>query len=92
MNGHSLRKCDLIGLQIRNGGLPIAPEQLPKLTEPFYTTKATDTGLGLAIVQQIIEAHAETLQVESSVSDGTTVTVTLPAHTGTPEVFHAMAQ
>jgi signal transduction histidine kinase len=69
---------DRMGLKIHNGGVPIPPEQLPKLTEPFYTTKATGTGLGLAIVQQIIDAHAGTLQIESSATDGTTVTVILP--------------
>lgn len=69
---------DRICLQVCNGGPPIPPEQLPKLTEPFYTTKATGTGLGLAIVQQIVEAHAGVMQIESSETHGTTVTVTLP--------------
>jgi signal transduction histidine kinase len=69
---------DRLCLQIRNGGTPISPEQLPKLTDPFYSTKATGTGLGLAIVQQIIEAHAGALQIESSATQGTTVTVMLP--------------
>ncbi|HEY9644702.1 MAG TPA: ATP-binding protein [Coleofasciculaceae cyanobacterium] len=69
---------DRICLQVCNGGTPIPPEQLPKLTEPFYTTKTTGTGLGLAIVQQIVEAHAGAIQIESSETHGTTVTVTLP--------------
>jgi signal transduction histidine kinase len=69
---------DRICLQVCNGGAPIAPEQLPKLTDPFYSTKATGTGLGLAIVQQIIDAHGGDLQIESSAAQGTTVTVLLP--------------
>lgn len=83
---------DRMCLQIHNGGIPISAEQLPKLTEPFYTTKATGTGLGLAIVQQIIEAHTGALQIASSASGGTTVTVTLPNHISIPEVSHAVAQ
>jgi signal transduction histidine kinase len=73
--------CDRICLKVHNGGIPIPPEHLPKLTEPFFTTKATGTGLGLAIVQQIIESHAGALQIESSVIKGTTFTVTLPSYT-----------
>ncbi|WP_204139594.1 PAS domain-containing sensor histidine kinase [Halomicronema sp. CCY15110] len=68
------RRC----LQVHNGGRPIHPKQLAKLTEPFFTTKATGTGLGLAIVQQIINAHAGSLKIESAATAGTTVTVTLP--------------
>jgi signal transduction histidine kinase len=70
---------DRHSLQVHNGGHPIHPEQLAKLTEPFFTTKATGTGLGLAIVQQIINAHAGSLKIESAATAGTTVTVTLPS-------------
>lgn len=58
-----------------------------RVSQEFFATKATGTGLGLAIVQQIIKAHAGVLQIESSALDGTTVTVTLPAHTYTPELY-----
>jgi signal transduction histidine kinase len=75
----SSRWGDRSCLQVHNGGRPISPEQLAKLTEPFFTTKATGTGLGLAIVQQIINAHAGSLKLESTATAGTTVTVTLPS-------------
>ncbi|HEY9818126.1 MAG TPA: ATP-binding protein [Candidatus Obscuribacterales bacterium] len=75
----SSRGSDRSCLQVHNGGRPIHPEQLAKLTEPFFTTKATGTGLGLAIVQQIINAHAGSLKIESSTTAGTTVTATLPS-------------
>lgn len=39
-----------------------------------------------------VPAHAGTLQIESSTTEGTTVTVTLPTHTYTSEVPHAVAQ
>ncbi|MDX2232209.1 MAG: PAS domain S-box protein [Leptolyngbyaceae cyanobacterium bins.349] len=65
-------------LQIHNGGEPIAPDHLAKLTKPFFTTKATGTGLGLAIVQRMIEAHAGEFHITSTLETGTLVEVLLP--------------
>jgi two-component system, sporulation sensor kinase A len=65
-------------LQIHNGGAPIPPDVLPKLTKPFVTTKSSGTGLGLAIVKRIVEAHGGELSIESSAAAGTTITVQLP--------------
>ncbi|MDY6937316.1 MAG: ATP-binding protein [Cyanobacteriota bacterium] len=72
-------KGDRIDLQICNGGKPIPAEVLPKLTQPFYTTKASGTGLGLAIVKRIIEAHEGEFSIASNPQTGTTVTVCLQA-------------
>ncbi|MEM6591381.1 MAG: PAS domain S-box protein, partial [Cyanobacteria bacterium P01_C01_bin.73] len=68
-----------IQIQIHNGGDPIPPDILPKLTQPFFTTKTSGNGLGLAITRRIIEAHRGTLTFESVAEVGTTVTVRLPA-------------
>jgi signal transduction histidine kinase len=65
-------------LKIHNGGDPIPPEILSKLTEPFYTTKSTGTGLGLAIVKRIVDAHGGELLIQSSPDTGTIVSVLLP--------------
>lgn len=65
-------------LTVINGGAPIAPEQLSKLTTPFFTTKANGTGLGLPIVAQIIAKHGGTLNIESTAQRGTVVKVMLP--------------
>lgn len=62
---------------IHNGGEPIPPEILPKLSKPFYTTKSTGTGLGLAIVKRILEAHSGELTLTSTATEGTVVTVRL---------------
>ncbi|MGF1512742.1 MAG: PAS domain S-box protein [Elainellaceae cyanobacterium] len=64
-------------IQVHNGGEPIPPTVLPKLTQPFFTTKSSGNGLGLAITKRIVEAHAGDLQIDSGAEAGTTVTVTL---------------
>lgn len=67
-----------VALQVHNGGTPIPEELLPKLTQPFFTTKTTGNGLGLAITQRIVEAHQGELRIQSSERSGTVVTVILP--------------
>ncbi len=68
------------GLEItfRDSGAGIAPDDLQRIFEPFYTTKPDGTGLGLAVTRKIIEAHGGTLVVESEPGNGTTVVVRLP--------------
>jgi two-component system, sporulation sensor kinase A len=65
-------------LQIHNGGTPIPADILPRLTQPFFTTKASGTGLGLAIVKRIVEAHDGEFRIESGEEIGSIVTVRLP--------------
>lgn len=67
-----------VTMGIHNGGEPIPPAVLPKLTQPFFTTKPSGNGLGLAITKRIVEAHGGQLAIASSAEDGTTVTITLP--------------
>jgi signal transduction histidine kinase len=65
-------------ISVHNGGDPIPPEVLSKLTEPFYSTKSCGTGLGLAIVKRIINAHGGELFIQSEQSIGTIVSIQLP--------------
>jgi len=65
-------------LTIQNGGPPIPPDVLPRLTKPFFTTKSTGNGLGLAIVRRIVEAHGGEFTIDSTATMGTTVSVRLP--------------
>ena len=62
-------------------GVGIAPEDLPKVLEPFFTTKAEGkgTGLGLPICRRIVQEHHGTLEISSTVGQGTTLRLTLPA-------------
>ncbi|NOU65717.1 PAS domain S-box protein [Paenibacillus sp. LMG 31461] len=62
-------------------GCGIAPERLPKLGEPFYSTKEKGTGLGLMVCFRIIEAHGGFMNISSKLTEGTIVEITLPTTT-----------
>jgi two-component system NtrC family sensor kinase len=74
---------DHVRIVVRDDGSGIPPEILPRIFEPFLTTKETGrgVGLGLAISHSILERHHGSIAVESDVGRGTTFTVTLPWHT-----------
>jgi two-component system NtrC family sensor kinase len=68
-------------VEVTDTGVGIPAENLPKIFEPFYTTKEVGrgTGLGLAVCYGILTEHGGTLDVQSTVGTGTTFTITLPA-------------
>ena len=68
--------------RLRDEGSGISPEDLPRLTDPFFTTKRENggTGLGLSVSAGIVKEHNGTLEFVSAPGSGTTVTLTLPAH------------
>ena len=67
-------------LQVRDDGVGIPPDILPRLFEPFLTTKDTGkgVGLGLAISHNIVERHNGRIEVESTLGHGTTFNIYLP--------------
>jgi signal transduction histidine kinase len=68
----------VVCLGVRDEGPGIPPELLPRVVEPFFTTKSTGTGLGLAVVAQIVAAHGGVLELSSRPGEGTHVQVYFP--------------
>jgi signal transduction histidine kinase len=65
-------------IEVADRGVGIAPEDLARVFEPYFTTKRTGTGLGLAITRNIVESLGGTIAAESRVGEGTTIRIELP--------------
>jgi len=65
-------------LTFTDRGTGIAPDDLDKIFQPYFTTKEAGIGLGLAITERIIKEHGGEIQVESQPGAGTTFTVIMP--------------
>jgi signal transduction histidine kinase len=63
---------------VSDTGRGIAPQNLPNIFRPFYTTKGDGTGLGLSLAHRIVEDHHGRIEVSSVVGKGSTFTVLLP--------------
>jgi signal transduction histidine kinase len=70
----------LVKLWVRDNGPGIPPEILPKIFQPYFTTKgpSSGTGLGLNIVQRLVKEASGALHVHTQVGDGTVFTIYLP--------------
>ncbi len=66
-------------VRFRDTGIGIPRDRIKKLFIPFYTTKQKGTGLGLAISHRIINQHGGTIEVRSTIGQGSTFSVFLPA-------------
>ncbi|MEK6791482.1 MAG: ATP-binding protein [Deltaproteobacteria bacterium] len=66
-------------VMVSDTGCGIAPENLPKIFEPYFTTKDIGIGLGLALTRRIIEEHGGSLTIESEQGRGTDASIKLPA-------------
>ncbi|HSI87198.1 MAG: ATP-binding protein [Candidatus Methylacidiphilales bacterium] len=65
-------------LRVKDTGTGIRPEDLANIGQPFFSTKKQGTGLGLAMVQGILSQHDGTVEIESKVGVGTTVSLIWP--------------
>lgn len=74
------RESNTVRVIVRDDGTGISPDILPRMFEPFLTTKETGrgVGLGLAISRSILERHNGSIEVQSELGRGTTFTITLP--------------
>jgi len=65
-------------VEVADNGRGIAPDHLPNIFRPFYTTKGDGTGLGLSLARRIVEDHQGRIDVSSTLGKGTTFAVILP--------------
>jgi two-component system nitrogen regulation sensor histidine kinase NtrY len=65
-------------LVFSDNGPGIDTEHIPRVFDPYFTTRTTGTGLGLALTKSIVVMHGGTIAVESPASGGATFTLTLP--------------
>lgn len=72
------RKEAVVLITVRDQGPGIPEEDVDKIFNPFFTTKATGTGLGLSVVQQIITQHGGTVSVARNPGGGMTFEVAIP--------------
>ena len=76
--------------RVRDTGIGIAAEEIPKILEPFTQVETTlarqhqGSGLGLALAKKLVELHDGTLEIESEVGEGTVVTVRFPKERSSP--------
>jgi signal transduction histidine kinase len=73
---------DQVEIRVIDTGVGIKPEDLERVMEPLYSTKARGIGLGLAITRAIVEKHQGRLRVTSELGRGTEFVVTLPSAQG----------
>lgn len=71
---------DAVAIEVADNGRGIAPEVLPRIFDPFYTTKEVGkgTGLGLSIAYKIVSQHGGRIDVKSQPGKGSVFTVVLP--------------
>ena len=67
-----------VRITVADTGIGIPKEDLPRVFDPYFTTRSSGTGLGLAIVHKIVEAHGGEVRLESEPGRGTTATILLP--------------
>ncbi|MEO0078794.1 MAG: ATP-binding protein, partial [candidate division WOR-3 bacterium] len=68
-----------VRISVADNGPGIAPEHMPRMFEPLFSTKAFGVGLGLAVCKSFVESNRGEITVESTPGKGATFVVTLPA-------------
>ena len=79
-NGDPRTDSNFVELCICDNGHGVPDEAMPKLFDPFFSTKQNGTGLGLSIASRIIDKHGGTIHVYSETGKGTAFKIYLPRY------------
>jgi PAS domain S-box-containing protein len=84
---HVRRDGDALVVEVSDNGVGIAPGDLGRIWDPFWSSKAEGdgTGLGLSVVHGIVTAHGGTIDVESDAGRGTRFVIRLPVMAPSPD-------
>jgi two-component system, sporulation sensor kinase E len=77
---HTEADDDRVVVSFIDTGHGIASDEIGRIFDAYYTTKADGSGLGLMIVQRIVREHGGTIEIESDAGRGTTFRIKLPIH------------
>ena len=77
MNGRLVQRA--VEVSVTDTGVGISPEDMHRIMEPLYSTKARGLGLGLAIARTILEKNQGSMRLTSEIGKGSTFTVRLAA-------------
>src|SRR4051812_27580443 len=69
-----------VSITFADSGGGISSENMSKIFEPYFTTKAGGSGLGLLIVRRIVREHGGEMELMSNEGQGVTLTIRLPMH------------
>lgn len=81
---NAYKEDDILVLEVKDNGVGISEEDLPKIKEKFYKGKnsKSHSGIGLSICDEIVKIHNGTMEISSNINEGTKVTVRLPLREG----------
>jgi two-component system sensor histidine kinase HydH len=71
----------MVAIRVADTGVGIASEDMQRIYQPFFTTKARGLGVGLTLVRRIVRRFGGAVDIESSAGRGTVITLTLPTAT-----------
>ncbi|MEJ2051736.1 MAG: ATP-binding protein, partial [Calditrichota bacterium] len=73
------KKLNYVFVEIKDTGVGIPEENIPRIFNPFFTTKQNGLGLGLSICSRLVSENGGNLDITSKTGQGTTVTLALPS-------------
>jgi signal transduction histidine kinase len=78
-------EASYLKVTIGDSGVGIPRENVERIFKMYYTTKSEGTGIGLALVRRVVDLHHGSIEIFSTVGQGTEVIVRLPIHSGPAE-------